>query len=317
MDMQTRYNTSDVAARERVAYWRDAVCASYVQLGCDAIETNGFSGSIDIARHSILSISRVAGKAQRVERRSSDIRASTDPFFLLSLQTAKTSRITQFGHTSALNTGDMALYSSTDPYLLELPDDFSQTVVQLPTARLLDRLPHAEMLAAKRIDGQSGIGQLVRQNILAFSDYASSDDPTMQALVQDTLIDLIATGLASRNNTPLELSSPEQQMVMRTKAFVHRNLGDPDLDRNRVAQEMGMSVRRLNDVFSKDGESIASFIRHKRLQAVAADLRDPRFDAQSISEIAFRFGFSNLQNFSTVFRQVYQQTPRDYRNTRH
>lgn len=313
MDIQTRYDTEDVSAVDRFAFWRESVCESYVQLGCDAPNRSGFRGVIDIARHSVLSISRVAGLAHHVERRKRDIRASSDAYFLLSLQTAKTSRVTQFGKTAVLQPGDMALYSSTDPYRLDLSDDFSQTVVQLPAAKLIERLPNAELLTARKIDGQTGLGKLTRDNILAFSEHVNSPNQVLQNLLQDTLIDLIATGLASQSADKIELSSPEQHVMLRAKSFIRNNLGDPDLDRNRVAGEIGMSVRRLSAIFSKQDESIGAFIRRMRLDGVAADLKDSRFDRSSISEIAFRYGFSNMQNFSTLFRSRFGENPRNFR----
>lgn len=313
MDIQTRYCTEDVAPKDRFAFWRESVCDSYVQLGCEVENPRDFRGMIEIARHSVLSISRVAGLAHRVERRKRDIRSATDAYFLLSLQTAESSQVTQFGKTASLKTGDMAIYSSTDPYTLHLEDDFEHTVLQMPASKLIERVPNAEMLTARKIDGQSGIGKLVRENVLAFAEHVNTANPMVQSLLQDTLIDLIATGLASYSADKIELSSPEQHVMLRAKSFIRANLGDPLLDRNLVAAEIGMSVRRLNDIFSKEDTSISAFIRQMRLDAAANDLRDTRFARHSISEIAFRHGFSNLQNFSTVFRAKFGECPRSYR----
>ena len=313
MDIQTRYDTDDVAPQDRFAYWRESVCDSYVQLGCESENRTNFRGLINIARHSVVSISKVAGLSHTVERRKRDISSASDSYFLLSLQTAESSQVTQFAKTAHLRTGDMALYSSTDPYTLKLGNDFSKTVVQLPSAKLIERLPNAEMLTARKIDGQSGIGKLVRENVLAFAEHVNTANPVVQALLQDTLIDLIATGLAAHGADKIELSSPEQHVMLRAKFFIRTNLGDPDLDRNRVASEIRMSVRRLNDIFAKEDTSISAFIRQMRLDNVANDLRDDRFQRHSISEIAFRHGFSNMQNFSTIFRAKFGQTPRSYR----
>lgn len=313
MDVQSRYDTNDVPPRDRFAYWRESVCASYVQLGCEAENSPKFNGSIEIARYSVLSLSRVSGLKHRVERRKRDIRSATDAYFLLSLQTAKAASVSQFGKTAVLRPGDMALYSSTAPYTLQLTDEFSQTVVQLPMSKLLERLPNAELLTACRIDGQAGIGKLVRENVLAFAQHVNSPNATLQSLLQDTLIDLIATGLAAHGSHKLELSSPEQHVMLRAKSFIRSNLDDPNLDRNRVAQQVGISVRRLSDIFSKHDESLSAFIRRVRLEGVSADLNDPRYAQQTIGEIAFRYGFSNLQNFSTTFRGYFGESPRSYR----
>lgn len=313
MTIQTRYDTNDVPLRERFAFWRESVCDSYVKLACESDNRKQFSGSIEVAHCSTLSISRVSGLAHRVERRKRDIGASNDAYFLLSLQTARSAIVSQSGNSTVLNPGDMALYSSTDPYILQLSDNFSQCVVQLPATKLMDRLPHAHLLTARNINGQSGLGRLVRQNILAFSEHITSPDPVIQSLVQETLIDLIATGLASQGAQKMELAMPEQQVMLRAKAYITSHLSDPDLDRNRVASQVGLSVRRLNEIFAKQNQSVGTLIRSMRLDAAAADLKDRRFNHQSISDIAFRFGFSSPQHFSTAFRSVFNCSPRAYR----
>lgn len=313
MDRQTCYDTAQIAPRDRFSYWRDAVCESYVLLGCNTLKSTDFAGFLKIARHPNLSISHVGGKAHWVERRNRDIRIASEEFFLLSLQEKSTSRITQFGNSSLLRPGDMALYDSTHPYKLELGDDFAKTVVQLPKSRLLLRLPNAQMMAGVRIDGTSEIGKLVRETILAFSDLAANPNPMLQSLAQDTLIDLIATGLAAGIGETAELSTPEQHVLLRAKSFIRNHLGDPELDRNRVAGEMRMSVRRLNAIFAKTDGSIADEIRRQRLAAVTSDLRDPRFASLSISEIAIKNGFSSFPHFSTLFRSSEGCSPREYR----
>ncbi len=312
-DTATRYDTAAVAPRDRFSFWREAVCDSFVQLGCEADNRWNFRGFIETERHSMLSVSRVSGSAHSVDRRKRDIRSANDDFFLLSLQTHRSSRITQYGSSAVLRPGDMAIYDSTDPYRLELQEGFAQTVVQLRKSRLLDRLPNAQLAAGHRIDGQTGLGKLVRENILAFSWHAGSEDASLRTMIQETLIDLIATGLAATLREQATLSSPEQHILLRAKTFIRNNLHDPDLDRNIVAVAMGMSVRRLNVIFAKEGASLADHIRSQRLSAVAADLRDSRLAGFSISEIAFRKGFSNLQHFSTLFKSHYGMTPKAWR----
>ncbi|WP_164933083.1 helix-turn-helix domain-containing protein [Tropicibacter alexandrii] len=307
------YSTSSVAARDRIAYWSEAVCDTFVQLGCDAPRTAPFSGSLRTTRHSSLTLSEVDGASHSVARRKRDILRADGEYFLLSLQCENTCALTQFDNRVLLKPGDMGLYDSAHPYLLELSQGFSQTVLQLPKQRLLERLPMARMMGGTRIDGQSALGRLVRENTLAISGHLASSDGAVAALLQETLIDLIATGLAASRGAEAELALPQQHAIMRARAFIAENIGDPDLDRTRVAAEVGLSVRRLNSIFAEAGSSIAEEIRRKRLDTVAAALRDPRFASLSISEIAMQCGFNNLQHFSTVFRGAYGVSPRAFR----
>lgn len=313
MNQAARYSTADIAPRDRFAFWRETVCDCYVQLGCEAPKTSGFSGDLSITRHSVIAISNVSGAMHSVVRRKRDIRASSAEYFLVSLQRKEISRITQFGNQSVLKPGDIGVYDSAHPYLLELGESFSKTVLQLPKDRLLSRLPAARMMGGTRIDGQSNIGKLVRDNILAISEQMDGSDPTVSALMQDTLIDLIATGLAAGRSSVVDLALPEQQIIIRVRSLIASQFGDPDLDRNRVAEEVGISVRRLNSIFAKQNTSIGEEIRRKRLNSVADKLSDPRFAALSISEIAMNCGFNNLQHFSTIFRTTFGVSPRAYR----
>ncbi|WP_419911620.1 helix-turn-helix domain-containing protein [Hoeflea sp.] len=314
--MAHHYRTNDVRPRERFSYWREAVCEAYVQLGCEGGDREHFHGGIGVEHYSNLSISNVYGMAHEVYRRGKDIARASDEFFLLSMQMKQISFVAQHGHVAQLEPGDFALYSSTDPYQLTLTDNFSQMVVQLPKSRLLARLPNADLLTGRRISGNSEVGRLVGENIVNFSRLISNGGKVMQSMVQDVLIDLIATGLSSLDDSRLEMSLPEQHILLRARSFIHANLADPELDRNAVAASVGLSVRRLNELFSKEGNSLAGFIRSARLDRAAQDLADPRQAGRSISEIAMKWGFNNFQHFSKLFRSHFGHAPSDYRTLR-
>ncbi len=149
MNQAVHYSTADISPRDRFAFWRETVCDCYVQLGCEAPKATGFSGDLSITRHSVIAISNVSGAIHSVVRRKRDIRASTAEYFLFSLQRKNSSRITQFENQSVLRPDDIGIYDSAHPYLLELGEGFSKTVLQLPKDRLLARLPDAQMMAGE------------------------------------------------------------------------------------------------------------------------------------------------------------------------
>ena len=73
------------------------------------------------------------------------------------------------------------------------------------------------------------------------------------------MLDLVATGLASlRPGCAREYARPDVQVLLRTKRFVEANLGNPALNRNLVANAMGLSVRRLNQIFAAEEHIIVT-----------------------------------------------------------
>ncbi|MEO0388947.1 MAG: helix-turn-helix domain-containing protein [Pseudomonadota bacterium] len=305
--------TDTIAKRDRLDYWRDAVCASYVPLECLSDTPDDFAGTIQLHRLSKISASFVGGSQQTVRRRRRDIARATDASFLISLQIEKTGRIEQSDRSAVLAAGDFGLYSSIDRYALTLPDGFRQLVLQVPRDEMLRRLPNADLLTGIQVSGASEVGGLVTDGIRRLVRALDTANPVMLHCMQDAIVDLVATGLASVSGSAVELSDPERQILIRARAFLHANLADPDLDRTMLAGAMGLSVRRLGEIFQRDGHSIAATIREMRLRQIAADLRDPRFARQSVSEIALKWGANNLPSFSRMFQRQFDMPPTAYR----
>ncbi len=76
----------------------------------------------------------------------------------------------------------------------------------------------------------------------------------------------------------------------------------PNLTPARVAQAEGISERYLQKLFEGVGDNFTHYLRERRLQRAWADLSNPAEAHQSISEIAYRYGFGDSAHFSRAFR---------------
>lgn len=282
-------------------------------LGLESEATEEFHGGIVLERLQGISVSTVFSDTCIVNRRKKDIARSNDDCSLLNLQLKSKGYVNQHDRIAELDLGDFAIYSSTEPYQLLCPCSYKELVFQFPKSDLLARLPNCELLTARKVSKANEIGRLVSGSLVDFSRTIGNADEVVQHYMKDTVLDLIATGLASIENSTFELSRPEQHLMLRARSYIHANLGNSSLTREMVANATGMSVRRLSDVFSREGTTIAAYIRLMRLDRIARDLLNDLFHRQPISEIAFRWGFNNLQHFSKAFRNHYRMSPRDYR----
>nr|WP_258188550.1 helix-turn-helix domain-containing protein [Enterovibrio norvegicus] len=310
---QYTYDTAPCHRSEKFAFWRESVCDAYVHLGCETLSQKDFWGRIELTRHDLVDISFVSGSKHKVLRRTQDIGRSYDSDFLVSIQLNKRSVIEQHGRSAPLSQFDFALYSSTDPYSIDLEEDFKQLVIKLPKKALLSRLPDANMLTAIPVVGASELGGLVANTALSISSLINTQTSDCKVLLQETLIDLIATSLAPLRGSRVELSQPEQQLLIRAKSYILAHLQDAQLNRESISSNLGLSVRRLSEVFAKNGETICSFVKESRMQRIASDLTDERFARAGVSQIALKWGMNNLQHFSRSFRDQFGCTPRDYR----
>lgn len=133
--MSRLLSTDTVEPRERLAYWVDMVCDTYVQLDCDAVrDDRQIDGQITSDSLATLALSRVCSTAQTVRRTPAKIARATEDYFLVSIQTHGHGRVLQDGRTAVLAPGDFVLYDSTRPYELQFDAPFQQYVTR-PTPR--------------------------------------------------------------------------------------------------------------------------------------------------------------------------------------
>ena len=108
---------------------------------------------------------------------------------------------------------------------------------------------------------------------------------------------------------------PRLALVLRVKAHIDQNLGDPRLGPQSIARAHHISTRYLHRLFSAEGASVSEWVRRRRLEACHRDLRDPARAHETISEVARRWALSNPAHFSRVFRQAYGCTPSELRRS--
>ena len=103
------------------------------------------------------------------------------------------------------------------------------------------------------------------------------------------------------------------EVLLNIQSFIEANLGDPDLDPERIARASFISTRYLHKLFEAEGTSVCRWIRTSRLERCRRDLLDPELDHETILAIASRWGLPGPQQFSRLFRSAYGCSPSELR----
>jgi len=102
------------------------------------------------------------------------------------------------------------------------------------------------------------------------------------------------------------------QAIRRAQAYMLEHLGE-HMPVAMIASHCGLSVRRLQALFQDEcGQSPLQWLRMQRLLAVRQAL-SLAGDTGKVSDIATRFGFTHLGEFSQAYRQAFGETPRQTR----
>ena len=66
-------------------------------------------------------------------------------------------------------------------------------------------------------------------------------------------------------------------------------------------------------LFESEGTTYSAYVLAQRQARVHRKLSDPRFNARTISSLAFDAGFRDLSHFNHAFKRRYGVTPTDVR----
>ncbi len=114
---------------------------------------------------------------------------------------------------------------------------------------------------------------------------------------------------ADKVDTP-ELLSPDERLMQRVLKVINERLSDTSLTGEKVAEEVGLSrvhlYRKLKELTN---QSPRNYIRNIRLIKAAELLSQKKM---SIAEVAYSVGFSSPDNFSSLFKEMYGVSPKEY-----
>ena len=107
-----------------------------------------------------------------------------------------------------------------------------------------------------------------------------------------------------------KIQTPDDALMQRVMEVINENIGDSDLSVDMIAQKVGISRVHLHRKMKElTNQTPHSFIRNIRLQQAAKLLKDGK---QSITEVMYACGFSNSASFSTMFKNLFGCSPREY-----
>ena len=106
------------------------------------------------------------------------------------------------------------------------------------------------------------------------------------------------------------LNSPDERFLQKAIDVVENNIGDPDLDIERFASEIGVSRMQLYRKLDALTEmTVKEFVRNIRLKRAAQMLVQKKLN---VSEVAYAVGFKDLSHFRKCFKQEFGMSASDY-----
>jgi AraC family transcriptional activator of tynA and feaB len=306
----THWSTDTVRPGERVAFWREAVCAAVLNVTPEQPQDD-FRAAIAGHNFGALRFASVRSTGHDIVRDVRHVDRSGDDQYLISLQKSGRCGMAQGGRDVCLDPEEIGIIDGAQPFRISFPGPVSRFLAVVPRRALDMRAPWLRRRGLCKIATGSLFSDLARRHIQTLTGQGSLDAGQAQALTDNlcTLIALATAADAERARVPVD------GQVHAILAYCRGHLSDPELSPRRVAEHFHISVRTLHLRFDAMEQSFSKWLLHSRLDACRNALLDPAHNARSISEIAYGFGFGDLSHFSKSFKARFGGAPRDVRKS--
>lgn len=108
----------------------------------------------------------------------------------------------------------------------------------------------------------------------------------------------------------MEVKSPDEKLMERVMKVINENISNPNLTIETLTNEVGISRVHLHRKLKElTNQTTRDFIRNIRLKQAAQLLSEKQ---HTIAEIAALTGFTDPNNFSTAFKELYGMPPTTY-----
>lgn len=310
------WNTEDARPAEQFACYREAICQAFMNLTPESPATLRFPAKVETIRLGEGAVNRVFFPEHTVRRSAADIAASRSSCFYLNLELAGRCRMLQGDRDVSLTRGQVGIIDS-DRHLTLLHDrgpSLGVVSFWVPTEALRERLPPAFDFEAERVSDDPFVGHLIVETARTLNASVLRMVEGDAVRLFGVLLDLVAVSLSRRGRAgTAEATDFVDATWLALRRAIQDRLHRQGLTVAAVAAAVGISERYVHKLFERTGSTFAEYVIDRRLDAAAADLRNPEMAGQDIGTIAFDWGFSDLSHFTRRFKRKFGCPPRDWR----
>jgi AraC-like DNA-binding protein len=241
--------------------------------------------------------------------------AEAPPIVGLVLQVSGTAWFDHQEHRRNLGAGGLMLVDPTIPY--ERGGSGHGRSVSIQVGYDILGLPvDLVRRAVEQLDA-SPVCELIRHHLIFLSSQgdalsAGSAGPALGAASADLLRALIVSAAGDE-----KYSRPVMAQTLSTRilTYLNRHLTDPELNPERIAAELSISLRQLYKVCELEGFSLEQRIIAQRLEGARAALAAGAARHRTIEAVARSWGFTDPSYFSRRFRAAYGVSPREWQRS--
>ncbi len=290
------------------------VCERLVPVALQTDDAGHFRGKLEVTDIGGVPISHFAHTSLRTEATADMVRRNGRHSRVYAILRLSGNASYQQGDQEAkTRPGDLVVLNARPAVCMTEPS--SSLVLDLPRERLETVLGPSRLFSALTVGADLASATLAStyfRDLVRLGDRLAPDAAARMASIGIDL-DLIAASIAERLAQEVSRPLHETVTVQRAKTYVEANLGDPDFGPPELAAAVGVSLRRLQEMFHERGRHVSDYIWERRLLRAGHQLSKIEHGHLQIGAVAYSCGFSSQAHFSRRFKAHHGMTPSEFR----
>jgi AraC-like DNA-binding protein len=304
--------TAGLPERERFPFWHETARNLF---GVDTLPVSRrpFFAELVTTRVKEFTFSRLRCRGQKCRSTYLPVHRDRRELIILSILLSGKTWGMQDGREMETGPGDLVFLDTTRPHSgMLLDDDYEVLFLCVPREIWVRRVGPTEQITGRALRSNTYVGGFVFNCFRQLIPGIGTVEPAMADRLAEVSLALVSTVAASfSQETPR--SSVRVALLCRAKTLIEQNLHDPSLNPEKIARVLRISTRYLRDLFHEDGTTVSNWMWDRRVKKCRQRLSDPLLAGQSLSEIAFGCGFSDLSHFGRRFKAAFSISPSEFR----
>jgi AraC-like DNA-binding protein len=288
------------------------VSEAITPLAIDALDEPSFHGAVSFARLGAIDVARSTGSPHRSSRGKQELARNKEHVFNL-MTTLKAPWSAEHRGSVRMMPRDVLILDSSFPLKAEVREDFELVNVVVTEEWLRRWVPDPNLLAARRIPGNSMWGLALSSYLAEMSPELAAAPPLPLGVMADQVGSLLALTVSAMQNAPPAASAGVKSLQAQIKARIDERCTEPQLTATDVAESVGVSVRTLHRALAAAGQTYGGHLMEARTRTAMRMLSSPLFKRVTTGEIGRRAGFMSSSHFVRVIRIRCGRTPRQLR----
>jgi AraC-like DNA-binding protein len=304
--MATSFSTSQIPERDRLEYWNDVMCRTYVAVTSVSLDER-LDADVSVRAFGPAQVTDITSSAIAYARTIHDVKQSPCDDFQLCVIRQGGVDIAQGGREVALGPGDLSFYDNAQPFAMRFGEQYEALVLKFPRPILTARIADMEKLMALKFSGDSRLGALVNMVLSESVNLWDIEDEQLMSRLSGSMIDIVCAAIESELLGTRAPESRHAAQIDRIKRYMLDRLGDPELDISKIALECHIAPRTVHRLFAAEGTTAIRWLWQKRLAASYRALAEGR--VKQVSEAAIDYGFSDFSHFTRAFKKAFGVVP--------